>query len=292
MVDKVSLLNKVKDLLEMIKFSHTVFAFPFALMGVILAAKANGAPPSIWQLLWICIAMIGARSCAMGLNRVLDARFDAQNPRTATRAIPAGTISLKEGWLFTLVSGAVFLLAAWALNPLCLIIAPFILGLFVLYTLAKRFTALAHLILGLCLGLAPIAAWIALRGDLQWPVVALGLAVLFWVAGFDIFFALQDQDFDQSAGLHSIPVKLGAEKSIQLVRIFHGAMLFLLWAVGAGAGLGAIYWLGVLIVFGLLVYEHSLVKPDDFSKMDQAFFNMNGYISVTIFAFTLLDVLF
>lgn len=283
--------DRLGHFLSMVKFSHTVFAFPFALMGVVLASLETGAPPGVGQLFWICIAMVGARSCAMGLNRVLDARFDAQNPRTASREIPAGVISVKEGWLFTLGSGLVFLFAAWMLNPLCLKIAPFILGLFVLYTLAKRFTALAHVILGICLGLAPIAAWIALRGDLGWPVVALGLAVLFWVAGFDIFFALQDRDFDASAGLHSIPVKLGPEKSIQLVRVFHGLMIFLLWLVGMGTALGGIYYLGVLVVIGLLVYEHSLVKPNDYSKMDKAFFNMNGYISVTIFAFTLIDAL-
>ncbi len=283
---------KLSDLLEMIKFSHTVFAFPFALLGVVLASLAAGELPGFGQLLWICLAMVGARSGAMGLNRLIDARIDADNPRTAERHIPAGRVSLAEAWIFILVSLALFLLAAWMLNPLCFKLAPLAIGLFVLYAYCKRFTHLAHVVLGLCLAAAPLGAYIALRGEVSWPVVSLALAVLFWVAGFDIFYALQDFDFDVERGLHSIPSRLGLQKSFLLVRIFHGLMLLFLLLVLPGSGLGGIYFAGVLVVAGLLLYEHSLVKPGDLSKLDAAFFNMNGYISVTIFLFALVDAVF
>ncbi|MDT8419896.1 MAG: UbiA-like polyprenyltransferase [Desulfuromonadales bacterium] len=283
--------DKTRSLLEMIKFSHTVFAFPFALMGVVLASLASQALPGFSEIFWICVAMVGARSGAMGLNRLIDAQIDADNPRTAERHIPAGKVSLREAWIFVLGSLAVFLLAAWMLNPLCFKLAPVAIGLFVLYAYCKRFTALAHVVLGICLAAAPIGAWIALRGDLGLPVIFLGLAVLFWVAGFDIFYALQDVDYDQARGLHSIPSKLGVERSLQLVRIFHCLMLFFLLLVLPGSGLGWIYFAGVIVVAAMLYYEHRLVKPDDLSKLDAAFFNMNGYISVTIFVFTLTDAL-
>lgn len=282
---------KIATLLEMIKFSHTVFAFPFALMGVILAALAAGALPGFGQVLWVCVAMVGARSAAMGLNRLIDARIDADNPRTAGRHIPAGKVAVWEALLFILVSTLIFLLAAWMLNPLCFKLAFVALGFFVLYAYAKRFTHFAHIILGLCLAAAPLGAFIALQGTLAWPVLSLSLAVLFWVAGFDIFYALQDYDFDVEQGLHSIPSRLGLDKSILLARIFHGLMLFFLLLVLPGSGLGWIYFCGVLVVAGLLLYEHRLVKPDDLSQLDAAFFNMNGYISVTIFFFTLVDAL-
>lgn len=283
--------DKFRALLEMVKFSHTIFAFPFALMGVVLAAMANGAPPTLAQVFWICLAMVGARSGAMGLNRIIDARIDAANPRTASRHIPAGVVSRREAWLLVAGSFALLLLAAWMLNPLCFYLSPLALGFLSLYSYCKRFTALAHVVLGICLAAAPIGAWIALRGDVSWPIIALGLAVLFWVAGFDIFYALQDLEFDRQAGLHSIPSRLGAEDSIALARLFHVLMLALLLALPFGTGLGWIYLLGVAVVAGLLVYEHLLVKADDLSRLDAAFFNMNGYISVTIFAFTLLDAL-
>ncbi len=283
--------GRVLALLEMIKFSHTVFAFPFALMGMVLAALTSGRGPTAGQILWICLAMVGARSGAMGLNRIIDARIDAANPRTAQRHIPAGRVSLTEAWIFVLLSFALLLLAAWKLNPLCLKLAPVALFFLFLYSWCKRFTAYAHIVLGICLAAAPIGAWIALRGDIGWPVLALGLAVLFWVAGFDIFYALQDLDFDRLAGLHSIPVKLGPKKAIALARWFHLAMILLLLSLLSIEGLGLIYLVGVLIVAGLLVYEHLLVRPDDLSRLDAAFFNMNGYISVTIFLFTLTDAL-
>lgn len=288
-MNKAQLLDKIKTLLEMIKFSHTIFAFPFALMGVVLAALANGKLPGFGQIFWVCLAMVGARSGAMGLNRLIDAKIDAENPRTAERHIPAGQVSILEAVCFIAVSLAIFMLAAWMLNPLCFYLSPLAIGLFVLYAYCKRFTHYAHLVLGICLAAAPIGAWIALRGDLGWSVVSLGLAVLFWVAGFDIFYALQDYEYDVERGLHSIPAKLGLDKSFLLVRIFHGLMLLFLLLVLPGSGLSWIYFAGVVVVAGLLVYEHSLVKPTDLSKLDAAFFNMNGYISVTIFVFTLID---
>ena len=291
MMDKKQVWEKFKTLLEMIKFSHTIFAFPFALMGVVLASLANGKAPGIGQVFWVCVAMVGARTTAMGLNRLIDAKIDAKNPRTAERHIPAGKVSLLEATLFILVAIIIFFFSAWMLNPLCLKLAPVALGFFVLYAYCKRFTHLAHVVLGICLAAAPIGAWVALRGDLGWPVISLGIAVLFWVSGFDVFYALQDYDYDVEHGLHSVPSKLGKEKSFLLVRIFHGLMLLFLFLVLPGSGLGWIYFSGVVVVAGLLVYEHMLVKPDDLSKLDAAFFNMNGYISVTIFLFTLIDAI-
>jgi len=288
-MNREQIFDKIRSLLEMIKFSHTIFAFPFALLGVVLASLIAGVLPGFDQIFWICIAMVGARSGAMGLNRLIDAGIDADNPRTAERHIPAGKVLRSEAWLFILLSLALFLFASWMLNPLCFILAPVAIGLFVLYAYCKRFSHYAHIVLGICLAAAPIGAYIALRGRLDWPVVALGLAVLFWVAGFDIFYALQDFEFDVERGLHSIPSRLGLEKSFLLVRIFHGLMLLFLLLVLPGSGLGWIYFVGVLVVAGLLLYEHSLVKPDDLSRLDAAFFNMNGYISVTIFVFALVD---
>lgn len=290
-MDKIQLWSKTRTLLEMIKFSHTIFAFPFALMGVILASLASGKAPGFGQVFWICIAMVGARTTAMGLNRLIDAGIDAENPRTAERHIPAGKVSVLEAILFILVALVVFFFSAWMLNPLCFKLAPIAVGFFVLYAYCKRFTHFAHIVLGICLAAAPIGAWVALRGDLGWPVIALALAVLFWVAGFDIFYALQDYDYDVERGLHSVPSRLGKEKSFLLVRSFHGLMLLFLLLVLPGSGLGWIYFCGVIVVAGLLAYEHMLVKPDDLSKLDAAFFNMNGYISVTIFIFTLIDAL-
>ncbi|MFO7832025.1 MAG: UbiA-like polyprenyltransferase [Desulfuromonadaceae bacterium] len=281
---------KIRALLEMIKFSHTVFAFPFALIGVVLAADASEQLPSLTQLLWIFVAMVGARSAAMGLNRIIDARIDARNPRTEERHIPAGKVSLLEAWIFVIISVLMFELAAWKLNPLCFYLSFVVLFFLVLYAYAKRFTIYAHLILGLCLAAAPIGAWIALRGDVQISIVLLGLAVLLWVSGFDIFYALQDLDFDRDQGLYSIPAHLGAQKSCLLVRWLHIGMVVVLLLVWLSAGLGWLYLVGVAVVAALLVYEHRLVKPEDLSRLDAAFFTMNGYISIILFAFVLADV--
>lgn len=283
--------SKIRHLLEMIKFSHTIFAFPFALMGATLAALANGQPPSAAQIGWICLAMVGARNAAMGLNRIIDARIDAENPRTASRQIPAGIISLKEAWIFVISSTLLLLVAAWQLNPLCFYLSPLVLAFFILYAYCKRFTSLAHIVLGICLAGAPLGAWIALRSTIEWPILALALAVLVWVTGFDIFYALQDLDFDRKKGLHSIPVRLGEKGAILLGKILHGLMVGLLLLIPQGLPLGMIYYAGIGVISLMIAWEHHLVKPGDLSKLDAAFFNMNGYISVTIFCFTLADVL-
>lgn len=288
MVAKV--IKKIQALLEMIKFSHTVFAFPFALIGMALAARANAAWPTSGQLFWICLAMVGARSGAMALNRLLDAGVDALNPRTAQRHIPSGRVARWEAGLFVAAAFLLLVVAAYKLNPLCFYLSPLALFFLALYSFAKRFTAHAHLILGLCLGAAPVGAWIALRGEVSVSILLIGLAVLLWVAGFDILYALQDLDFDREQGLHSIPVVLGEEGSFYVVRLFHVGMIVLLVLALPGSGLGWIYLLGVAVVAAMLFYEHRLVKPGDLSKMDAAFFTMNGYISVTLLAFVLLDL--
>jgi 4-hydroxybenzoate polyprenyltransferase len=282
---------KLAALLEMIKFSHTVFAFPFALMGVVLASLANHSAPTFGQVFWVCVAMVGARTFAMGLNRIIDARIDAENPRTAERHLPAGKVGFSEAWTLVLSALGVLFLAAWMLNPLCLKLTPVAILFLVLYSFCKRFTAMAHVVLGICLAAAPIGAWIALRGDIGWPVIVLGFAVLFWVSGFDIFYALQDYEYDRDKGLFSIPSRFGIERSFLIVRIFHALMVVLLLLLLFSEGLGLIYLAGVVIVAALLVYEHMLVRPDDLSRLDAAFFNMNGYISVTIFLFTFVDAL-
>ena len=282
---------KLTTLLEMIKFSHTVFAFPFALMGVILASLASGTAPTLGQVFWICLAMVGARTGAMGLNRIIDARIDADNPRTAERHLPTGKVAMREAWLLVLGAFVLLLLAAWMLNPLCLQLAPVAIFFLALYSYCKRFTFMAHIVLGLCLAAAPIGAWIALRGDIGWPVIVLGLAVLFWVAGFDVFYALQDYEYDRDNGLFSIPARFGVVRSFQITRLFHVVMVLLLLLLLFSKGLGIIYLLGVVVVAVLLIYEHMLVRPEDLSRLDAAFFNMNGYISVTIFLFTLADAL-
>ena len=281
--------SKVTTLLEMIKFSHTVFALPFALTGAVLASLANGRPPTLGQVFWICVAMAGARTVAMGLNRIIDARIDAENPRTAQRHLPAGRVSYPEAWLLVGVALGSFLLAAWMLNPLCFVLSPVALGFLVLYSYCKRFTSLAHVVLGICLGAAPLGAWIALRGSIGWPAVILAMAVMLWVAGFDIFYSLQDVEFDRQYGLYSFPVTLGVAGAIQLTRALHVGMMVLLFSLLFTPGLDWIYLAGLLVVCGLLIYEHLLVRPGDLSKLDAAFFNMNGYISITIFLSTLAD---
>jgi 4-hydroxybenzoate polyprenyltransferase len=235
--------------------------------------------------------MVGARSGAMAFNRLIDARIDALNPRTADRHLPTGRVSRQEAWLLVFASFALLLAAAWRLNPLCFYLAPLAIGLLVLYSFCKRFTAWSHLVLGLCLAAAPVGAWIALRGDLAWPPLVLGLAVLVWVAGFDILYALQDEAFDRANGLFSIPVRLGARRALGLARLLHLAMVLLLVLLGIISPLGTLYLVGVLLVGGLLFYEHRLVRADDLSRLDTAFFAMNGYVSVTLFAFALLDAL-
>jgi 4-hydroxybenzoate polyprenyltransferase len=283
-----STLQKITIFLEMIKFSHTIFALPFALTGALLAA---GGLPGGLQLFWIIMAMVGARTAAMGLNRLIDADIDARNPRTAGRAIPAGLIGKGATLVFIMASLALLLVAAARLNPLCLKLAPLAVFFLVLYSYCKRFTALAHVVLGICLAAAPIGAWIAIRGTVDTPALILGGIVLFWVAGFDILYALQDLEFDRTAGLHSIPVALGVNGSLWAARLFHLTMLLLLVWLFISLRLGGFFAAGICVATAMLLYEHWLLRKGDLTKLDAAFFNMNGYISVAILVFTALEVL-
>ena len=279
---------KIRIFLEMIKFSHTVFALPFALTGALLAA---GGVPGVRQIIWIVLAMVGARTAAMAMNRLIDAEIDARNPRTAGRAIPAGLLGSGMTLFFIIASTALMLFSAAMLNPLCLELSPIALFFLVLYSYCKRFTSLAHVVLGICLAAAPIGAWVAIRGQIEAPSLVLGGVVLFWVAGFDILYALQDREFDKAAGLHSIPVLLGVDGSLWTARIFHLVMMGLLLGLYSIMHLGGIFMIGILVVSGMLLYEHWLLKDGDLSKLDAAFFNMNGYISVAILLFTAAEVL-
>lgn len=283
-----TLFQKIAVFLEMIKFSHTIFALPFALTGALLAA---GGLPTGQQLFWIIMAMVGARTAAMGLNRLIDAAIDARNPRTAGRAIPAGLIGKGVTLIFIMAALALLLVAAAQLNPLCLKLAPLAIFFLVLYSYCKRFTALAHVVLGICLAAAPMGAWIAIRGTIATPAVILGGVVLFWVAGFDILYALQDLEFDRTAGLHSIPVLLGVNGSLWAARLFHLIMLLLLGWLCSNLGLGGFFRAGIIAAAAMLAYEHWLLRNGDLAKLDAAFFNMNGYISIAILAFTAADVL-
>ncbi len=273
---------------RMIKFSHSVFALPFALTSAALAAGEGFR----WsQIGWIVLAMVGARSAAMGWNRLADQAIDAKNPRTAARELPRGILTRVEVWGFVLVSAAVLVLAAWRLNPLCLALSPVALGIVFGYSYTKRFTALAHLVLGLALAVAPVGAWIAIRGRFDAVPLVLGLAVLLWVAGFDIIYACQDAEFDRREGLHSLPARLGIARALLLARGFHLGAVALLLALYFMVPLHPVYLLGVAGVAALLAYEHSLVKADDLSRVDVAFFALNGWISVGYCAATVLAVL-
>lgn len=282
------MLRKIAIFLEMIKFSHTIFALPFAFTGAVLAA---GGLPTLHQGFWILMAMVGARTAAMGLNRLIDAEIDARNPRTAGRAIPAGLIGKGTVALFIVLSTALMFYAAFRLNTLCLYLSPVALFFLVLYSYCKRFTAFAHVVLGICLAAAPLGAWIAIRGTVELPALLLALAVLFWVAGFDILYALQDLEFDRASGLHSIPSTLGVNGSLWTARLFHGAMVGLLAGLWIAAGLGVWYLAGFALCVAMLLYEHWLLRGGDLSKLDAAFFSVNGYISITLFVATLVDVL-
>jgi len=272
----------------MIKWEHSIFALPFALCGAMLAA---GGFPSAHKLLWIIVAMVAARSAAMAFNRWADAAIDAANPRTSTRALPAGHLSPAFVVTFVLVSSAVFILAASQLNRLSLELSPVALAVLLLYSYTKRVTRWSHLVLGFALGIAPAAAWIAVRGSLDWRILLLTAAVTFWVGGFDVLYACQDYDFDQQAGLHSVPRYFGIAAALWIARVFHLIMVGLLIALVMAFGLGKIAAIGILAVILLLVYEHSLVRANDLSKLNAAFFTMNGVISVLFFVFVAADVL-
>jgi 4-hydroxybenzoate polyprenyltransferase len=284
----MALLRSVRVTLEMIKWEHSVFALPFALTGAMLAA--GGWPP--WsKLLWIVVCMVAARSAAMAFNRWADADLDAANPRTKMRAIPAGLLTRRFAAGFTLAMSAVFLLGAWRLNRLTLLLAPVVLAVLFLYSYTKRFTRWSHLFLGLALGLAPTGAWIAIRGSLDWRIVVLTAAVLFWVAGFDVLYACQDEAHDRAVGLRSVPATLGAANAFLIARAMHLTMLALLVGLVALFHLGPLAFVGIAAVAVLLGWEHTIVSPRDLSRMNAAFFTMNGVISVIFFLFVAADLL-
>ncbi len=272
----------------MIKFQHTVFALPFALLAAFTAA--NGVP-DLRTLLWILVAMAGARSAAMAFNRLVDAPIDAKNPRTAGRALPAGEVSRQFVALFTVASAGALILAAWELNPLAFYLSPVALLIVFGYSFTKRFTSLSHLFLGLSLGVAPIGAWIAVSGTIDPRVFLLGAGVLFWTAGFDVLYSLQDLGFDRRSGLHSIPVRIGPAAALGVARLFHVVTVGCLVAFGILASFGILYYVGVAAAVGLLIWQHSLVTPTDISRIDAAFFTANGILSIVLFVFGAVDIL-
>ena len=277
--------GKLRVLLEMVKWEHTVFALPFAYAGMLAAP----APFSLSNLIWITVAMIGARTAGMTLNRIIDASIDARNPRTADRAIPKGLIGMREAWIFTLVSVGLLVLATLFLAPITRVLWPLVVLGFVVYPYTKRFTWLCHLALGIANGLAPAAAWVAVTNDVSWTPVLIWAAAALWVGGFDILYALLDRDFDLENRVNSLPARFGVGSALVVSRLWHAVSVVFLVAFGAAAGLGVVYYLGVLVVAWLLFYEQSLVRKDDLSKLDMAFFTMNGVISLVFFAFVLLD---
>lgn len=277
-----------RDFLSLVVFAHTVFALPFALLSAVLAA---GGVPEGRTLLWILVAMVGARSAAMSFNRIVDRHVDARNPRTARREIPAGVVSPAAAALFCAGSAVLLLVAAAQLNRLCLLLSPVALAVVLGYSYAKRFTAFAHLFLGLALAIAPVGAWIAVTGAFALPPVLLGLAVLFWVAGFDVIYSLQDEEFDRAHGLRSIPARFGAPRALQIARLFHGATLGLLYAVLLAVDGGWLFGAAVVVAGGFLVRQHRLVSPGDLSRVNAAFFTANGWLSVAVFVLGAADVL-
>jgi len=281
-----TLTAKLRTTLEMIKFEHSVFALPFALTGALLAARRGpgGAGWPTWaQIGWIVVAMVGARSAAMTMNRIADLDYDRRNPRTAGRPLVTGALTLQFAWAFAAISSAVLVGAAWKLNPLALALSPVALAVLFGYSYTKRFTSYSHVILGVCLGMAPGAAWIAIAGSLDGRMLALCAAVTLWVAGFDVLYALQDIEFDRTAGLHSIPERFGAARALWISRAMHGVVVALLAWLAWSFGLAWPAWAGVATVAALLMYEQSLVAPDDLSRLNAAFFTTNGFISILFF---------
>ncbi|MBV9503949.1 MAG: UbiA family prenyltransferase [Acidobacteriia bacterium] len=285
--------KRLRLTLEMIKFEHSVFALPFALTGALLAIREGGDSyrAVAGKLIWICVAMVGARSAAMAFNRLVDADIDARNPRTEMRHLPRKLLSRSFAWAFVGGSSLVFVIAAAALNPLCLHLAPIALALVFSYSFTKRFTSFSHLVLGFCLGVAPAAAWIAVRGSLDLRILWLTAAVTFWTAGFDVIYSCQDYEFDSTEGLFSIPRCLGIAGALWVARGLHALMVVCLLALIHDLHLGLLALAGVGAILVLLIYEHSLVKPNDFSRVDAAFFTMNGYVSVLFFLFWAADIL-
>jgi 4-hydroxybenzoate polyprenyltransferase len=278
--------GRIRTILEMIKFEHSVFALPFALTGALLAARSTQHSwPTLRQILWIIVAMVAARSAAMTINRIADLRYDKENPRTKMRALATGALSVSFAWTFTLIAVAVFFLAAWRLNPLALKLAPLAIAILFFYSFTKRFTSWSHLFLGFALGISPAAAWIAITGSLDWRMLILCAAVTLWVGGFDVLYACQDFEFDHQAGLFSVPKRFGIASALWIARAMHVGVVLLLGWLAASFGLPWPAWAGVVVVAGLLAYEHSLVKANDLSKLNAAFFTVNGYISMLFLLF-------
>lgn len=277
-----------RRLASLVRIEHTVFALPFAYAGAFLAA---GAWPGWHDVLWVTVAMVGARTVAMALNRLVDAELDARNPRTASRELPSGALTRAQVLALTSAALAAFLVAVFQLDPVVRWLWPIPVALFFVYPYLKRFTWLAHVWLGACLGLAPVGAWLAVSGSAPWEAWTIGAAVLLWVAGFDLFYSLYDLEHDSATGLHSWAVRFGLHGVFRGARAFHVGTVALLAFSGAGLEVGAFYWLGVLTVAALLAYEHAIVRPDDLRRLDAAFFTVNGLISIVFFLFLALDVL-
>ena len=273
--------RNIRTTLEMIKIEHTLFALPFALLGAVLAARGV---PTAWQIVWITVAMVGARSTAMAFNRIADKEYDAKNPRTQMRAIPAGFLSVAFVWGFTIVSAAVFFVAAAMLNRLTLFLSPVALASIVLYSYTKRWTLISHLILGWCLAIAPTGAWIAVRGSIDSPVpLLLSLVVMLWTAGFDVLYACQDYEFDRREGLYSIPARFGISTSLWISRALHAGAFAALAALYFLTNLGILAVIGVIATGALLIYQHTLVRADDLSRLNAAFFTTNAFVSLILF---------
>lgn len=279
----MSFINKIKILLEMIQFKLTVFALPFAFTGAFLASRGF---PEFMTLLWIIVAMVGARTAAMGFNRVIDRKFDGENPRTASRAIPAGEVSLTEAWLMIGIASGIFFLACYKINELTLLLSPFALGLTLFYSVTKRFTSLCHIVLGVALAFSPFGGWVAVTNSIEGYPFVLSLGVLFWVAGFDTIYGCLDAEFDKERGLFSLPARLGKHKAFRLAGLFHILAFILFTATGWLQGLNVYYYVGILLTSGALLYQHMLVRPDDLSRIHASFFSMNGFISITLFLST------
>ncbi len=281
------MIRKLGIILEMIKFEHTVFALPFALISMLVAGR--GLPE--WRTIgWILVAMVGARSAAMAFNRIADAKIDAANPRTASRAIPTGIVSIGAAWVFTICAAGLLVWAAWMLNALAFALSPAALAAVMLYSYSKRFTSLSHLWLGLCLGIAPVGAWIAVTGQIGFPSMVLSAAVMLWTAGFDIIYSLQDLDFDREAGLFSLPARLGPARALLVSRMLHVAMIGLLVWFGLLCEMGGVYYAGAAVVAVLLAWEQAMVSPKDFSRVNAAFFTANGCVSIGFLCFVALDL--
>jgi 4-hydroxybenzoate polyprenyltransferase len=278
--------GRIRTVLEMIKFEHSVFALPFALVGALLAAHfTTHGWPTLRQLVWIIVAMVTARTAAMTINRIVDLRYDKENPRTKMRALATGALTVSFAWAFTAIAVVLFFIAAWELNFLSLELAPLALAILFFYSYTKRFTNWSHLFLGFALGISPAAAWIAVTGSLDWRMLILCAAVTLWVGGFDVLYACQDVQFDAEAGLFSVPKKFGIANALLISRLMHVGVVILLSWLAASFGLPWPAWAGIVVVAALLGYEHSLVKADDLSKLNAAFFAVNGYISMLFLLF-------